>query len=278
MKTHLHTGAAPGLILALLLVAGCDKQPGGQVVAVVGNEEVTIKELQAETRNTARLTGPAAEAANATALKKLVDRNVLAEYARSEGLDRLPEYVERRRQFDQTLLAALAIRKLIGQPPKPTDAEVQAFIAANPTLFAGRQRLSLDQIRIATPPTTGGIKALTDLQDMNAIAARLRAQGTPFERGPAVLDTATIDASIGKQIAALPNGEVFDINRDGSTYITAITGRAPVPPEPSAWPPAAAATLRQEQAARKIEAEVARLKKAAGVRYDPAYQPKTGGS
>lgn len=278
MKSVMHGALVSGLTVGLLLIAGCDKQPGGQVVAVVGNEEVTLKELQAETRGAARDTGPEAAAANAAALEKLVDRNVLADYARSEGLDRQPDYVERRRQFDQTLLAALAIRKLVGQMPKPSDADIQAFIAANPTLFAGRQRLSLDQIRIATPPSASTVKALTDLQNMEAIALRLKAQGTPFQRGPAVLDTATIDASIGKQIVALPNGEVFDINRAGSTYITAITGRSPVPPEPSAWPPAAAETLRRQRLASKVEAEVARLKKAANVRYDPAYKPKAPGA
>lgn len=278
MKLLLQGGASSALVIGLLLLAGCDKQPGGQVVAVVGNEEVTLRELQAEARTSARVTGPEAEAANAAALRRLVDRNVLSDYARAEGLDRLPEYVERRRNFDQTLLAALAIRKLVGQPPKPSDAETQAFIAANPTLFAGRQRLDLDQIRITQPNAPSVVKALTDLQDMDAIAARLAAQGTPFQRGPAVLDTATIDAGIGKQIVALRNGEVFDINREGSTYITAITGRSPVAPEPSAWPAAAAATLREERAARKVEAEVARLKAAAGVRYDPAYKPKAKGS
>lgn len=278
MKLQMRARASVTVLIGVLLLTACQKQPGGQVVAVVGDEEVTLNELRAETRRNVPATGPEAEAANVAALQKLVDRNVLANYARTEGLDRLPEYIERRRQFDQTLLAALAIRKLVGQPSKPSDADVQAFIAANPTLFAGRQRLSLDQIRIAKPNSASTVKALTDLQNMDEIAARLQAQGTPFQRGPAVLDTASIDPGIGKQIVALPNGEVFDINREGSTYITAITGRSPVPPEPAAWPPAAAATLQQQRAAAKVEAEVTRLKQAAGVRFDPAYKPKAAGS
>ncbi|GGI67560.1 hypothetical protein GCM10007973_00930 [Polymorphobacter multimanifer] len=260
------------------LLSGCDKQPGGQVVAVVGKEEVTLKELRAEARTQPDSSGPEVEAANAAALKKLIDRNVLADYARSEGLDRDPDYVERRRQFDQTLLAALAIRKLAGAPATPSDAEVEAFVADNPTLFGGRQQLDLEEIRIPRPSDAGVVSKLTALQSLDAIAARLQAQGIAFERGKAVLDTAAVDAEIGKQIVSLPDGEVFDITREGSTYFAIITGRRPAAADREAWKAAASQLLQRQRSGTAIEAEVARLRTAARIQYDTAYKPKTASS
>ncbi len=260
------------------MLAGCDKQPGGQVVAVVGSEEVTLKELRAEARTRSDSSGPEAEAANAAALKKLIDRNVLADFARAEGLDRDPDYVERRRQFDQTLLAALAIRKLAGAPASPSNAEVEAFVTANPTLFAGRQQLVLEEIRIPQPSDPAFVTTLTGLQDLDAISARLDARGIAFERGNAVLDTATIDPDIGRQIVALPDGEVFDITREGSVYFAIITGRRPAAADRQDWKAAAAQLLQRQRSGAAIEAEVARLRMAARIQYDTAYKPKSAAS
>ncbi len=262
------------VLFGAVLLAGCDKQPGGQVVAVVGNEEVTLRELRAEARTRPESSGPEVEAANAAALKKLIDRNVLADFARTEGLDRDPDYVERRRQFDQTLLAALAIRKLAGAPAKPSDAEVDAFVANNPTLFAGRQQLDLKEIRIPRPSDPALVGKLTALQDMDAIAARLQALGIAFERGNAVLDTASIDAEIAKQIVALPDGEIFDITREGSTYFAAIVGRRPAAADRGSWKAAAAQLLQRQKAGAVIESKVAQLRTAARIQYEPAYKPK----
>lgn len=257
-----------------LLVLGCAKQPGGQVVAVVGDDEITLTELRAEARTPPTAAGPEVLAANAAALTRLTDRNLLAKYARDKGFDRSPDFVARRRQIEQQLLASLAIRELAGPPPKPTPAEVQRYIDTNPTLFAQRQRLEIDRIRMPTPGSPDVIQSLVKLQNLDAAQAQLAGQGVKFERGRGIFDTASVAPEIAKQIAALPNGEVFDLTTDGSTFISTIVGRTPLPSTPANWNAAATATVARDKVASKVEAELAKIRKATKIEYDAAYRPK----
>lgn len=266
-----RTTAALSAIAALLVLGGCDKKPGGQVVAVVGDEEITQQELRAEAATT-----PAAaqdfEAAAPALLQRVIERNLLADYARDQGLDRGPEYVARRRQLEQTLLASLAARKLAGEPKTPSAEDVRKFITDNPTWFAGRERLTLDQLSFPTIPREQ-IKALTELPSMDAIYEKLLSQGVKVTRGRTVLDTASIDPFVGKQIVALPNGEIFDLTTGGQTFIGTVVARAPNPTPADQTNKAAADALLRGKSGKSVADKVAELRKSAKITYAPAYQP-----
>ncbi len=260
-------------VAALLVVGGCGKKPGGQVIAVVGDEEITQQELRAEAMTAAPGAAQDFEAAAPALLQRVIERNLLAEYARDEGLDRGPEYVARRRQLEQTLLASLAARKLAGEPKAPTEAEVRKFMADAPTWFAGRERLTLDQLSFPTPADQSQIKALTELNSVDAIFEKLRTDGVKVTRGRTVLDTGSIDPFVGKQIAALPNGEIFDLSTNGSTFIGTIVARTPNPTPADQAVQAASDALIRAKSGKTVSDKVAELRKAAKVTYAPAYQP-----
>lgn len=268
-----RSAVALSALAALLVLGGCAKKPGGQVVAVVGNEEITQQELRAEALTAPPGTSQDFEAAAPGLLQRVIERNLLAEYARDQGLDRGPEYVARRRQLEQTLLASLAARKIAGSPKPPTDAEVRKFMTEASTWFAGRERLTLDQVSFPTPADPTQIKALTALESLDAIEQKLRAQKVKVSRARSVLDTGTIDPFIGKQIAALPNGEIFDLSTNGTTFIGTIVARAPNPTPAAQATQAAGDALLRGQSGKVVGEKVAALRKAAKITYDPAYQP-----
>ncbi len=260
-------------MLASVTLVSCSKEPGGQVVAVVGDEEITQQELRVEAELLQTPTSRDFQSIAPGLLQRVIERNLLAEYARQQGLDRGPEYVARRRQLEQTLLATLAIRKLSGTPKTPTAAEVQKFIADRPTIFARRERLSLDQVRFATPANSADIKKLTDLGTIDAIAARLTADGVRFERGRPTIDTASIDPAIAKQIVALPIGEIFDLTTADGTSISTMTARAPAPAPVATWTAPATEAVKREQANKAVEAAMAKLRKETEIKYDPPFAP-----
>lgn len=271
----------PGRILPLavmgvaaVFLAGCDKKPGGQVVAVVNNEEVTRQELKLEAQQAQIPEGADPKEAIPTLIGRVVDRNLLAEYARAEGLDRAPEYVARRRQLEKNLLATLALQKLAANQPEPTTAEVDEFIAKNPTAFAQRQMLGLDQIQFPTPADGNALKMITTLPTIEAVEAKLKADGTRFERSPKQLDTASIDTSIARQIIALKDGEVFDISTGGVTYVNIITSRRPAVAPQAEWKPAAADALKRQKLNKALQTEMDRIRNRATIVYDPAFKPK----
>ena len=259
--------------LCLVLVAaltGCQKSPGGQVAAVVNNEEITQQELHAG--------APAGAAQNFQAiapilLQRLIQRNLLADYARQNKLDRNPDYVVQRRQMEQSLLASAAMRHIVGPLPDPSPDDVRKYIADHSSLFAQRERLTLDQVHFPTPSSQQQIKALTALGSIDAIAAKLRATGVNAVRDHPTIDTASIDFPVAHQISALKPGTVFDLSATGTTFISTVTGHSPVSTPPASWNAIAFEGVKRERINAKLGAEVEKLRKDAKISYDPAFKP-----
>jgi peptidyl-prolyl cis-trans isomerase C len=263
-------------LIALATLAGCEKKTGGQVVAVVNSEEITQQELRAEAEANGAPAGTDFQKIAPAMLDRVIQRNLLADYARKQGLDRGPDYVARRRQLEQSLLATLALRKLAGTPTTPTPADVQKFIADNPTLFAGREKLTLDQVGFPTPPDPKQIKALAALGSISAVETKLKADGTPAKRGNAILDTGTVDPSVAVQMTKLANGALFDLSTGGITYISAITGRTAAVTPADTWTAPATEALNRQRMNKTVTDAIANLRKSAKIDYDAAYKPVAG--
>jgi peptidyl-prolyl cis-trans isomerase C len=262
-------------LVALATLAGCEKKAGGQVVAVVNSEEVTQQELRAEAEANGAAAGTDFQKIAPAMLDRVIQRNLLADYARKQGLDRGPDFVARRRQLEQSLLATLALKKLAGTPTTPTPADVQRFIADNPTLFAGRTKLTLDQVGFPTPADPKQIKALAALGSVSAVETKLKADGIPSKRGNAVLDTGTVDPAVSLQMTKLANGALFDLSTNGVTYISTIVDRAPVATAPDTWTAPATEALRRQRMGKSVSDAIANLRKSAKIDYDAAYKPVT---
>ncbi|MFT4025261.1 MAG: hypothetical protein QM676_00435 [Novosphingobium sp.] len=260
-------------ILAIAALSGCHKQPGGQVVAVVNDEEITMQELNTEAQ-AAQLTGNGEQkVAPADLLQRVITRNLLADYAREEGLDRGPDYIARRRQLEQSLLADVAARKLAGTRANPTPAEIDAFIAEHPYAFAERERLVLDQVRFATPAQPAVLKEITDMPTLEGVVAQLEAKNIAFKRGSAVLDTASIGTAPARQILSLKPGEAFSLSVNGETYVSVVKDRKGAALDRAEWPGYAANALRTTRMTTAMTDAVKRLRDKANIKYEPSFQP-----
>src|SRR5579872_745715 len=88
---------APLALGALLLLSGCNfgsssspKTPTGQVVATVGSREITRRELQVELAGSTATTPAAQKAEQQLALRRIIQRVILANAAKAQGLDKDP--------------------------------------------------------------------------------------------------------------------------------------------------------------------------------------------
>jgi EpsD family peptidyl-prolyl cis-trans isomerase len=107
-----------------------------QVVARVGAKEITLSELRLEMGRLGL--SPQDTEAERTALQSLVNRTLLARAARTAELHKKPEGVARMYAAQDQALADYYLA-IASQPAEPSDAEIDAFIAAHPTLFGGRR-------------------------------------------------------------------------------------------------------------------------------------------
>lgn len=264
---------AIALAVSVLLLGGCGKKPGGQVVAVVNSEEITQQELRAEADAAGVPPGQDVAVYAPAILDRIIQRNLLASYAHDQGLDRGPEYVARRRQLEQALLANLSLRKIAEPAGSPSAAEVQAFIAQNPALYARREKLTLDQVRFPTPKDTRQIKTLAALGSIDAIEAKLRADNVPSARGVSAIDTGAVESAVARQVSALKNGEVFDLSVNGTTFISTITARTDVPTSSATWTAPAANLLKRERMQKTVADAMTKMRASAKIEYDPAFKP-----
>jgi EpsD family peptidyl-prolyl cis-trans isomerase len=272
-KLFSRSGAAIVCAGGLLLIAGCDKTPGGQVVAVMNNQEITRLELQSEAQQENLPANLDPRVISPMLLQRIIDRNIMADLAREQGLDRSPQYVTRRRQLEQSLLAELALRKLTGDMREPTAAEIKTYIDTNPILFANRERLKLDIVHFTAPLARNKILELTALPSIDQVYAKLRQDKVTAQRLTTVLDTGTIDIGIAKQIAALPPGTIFDLSAGGMTFIGTVVARENAGVPPTLWPKIAANSIVNDRALKTVGTALSDLRSRAKITYAPAYRP-----
>lgn len=89
-----------------------------------------------------------------------------------------------------------------------------------------------------------------------------------------MLDTATLEPSVARQITVLRNGEVFDISTGGQTFVSAITARSSAAAQQATWSAVAADAIKRQRLMKSVEASMVKLRKDAKIQYDPAFKPK----
>jgi peptidyl-prolyl cis-trans isomerase C len=198
--------------LTALLVVSCSRAaPAGDVVAKVGDREITSAQVSLEVAGTAGPNAQVTKSVQDRALQQIVDRTILAEAARKAGADRSEAFAgERQRVLDALTIEAWKAQ-IAAQTPAPTPEEVQAYIAAHPDTYARRKIYRVEQIRYGQPNNQALLKELEPVNSLSEAAQVLNARGVPFQTIPGDFDTLTAPPTMAEQIAKLQVGEVFII-------------------------------------------------------------------
>jgi EpsD family peptidyl-prolyl cis-trans isomerase len=261
------------LIIALPAVSACsEKKPEGQVVAVVDGEEITIAELnhEAEAQGAGNPSQPAVREAM---LQQIIDRKLLASQAAEKGLDRSSDYLLASRRSNETLLASLLMRKVVGTE-EPYDADIEAFVNKNPAMFAQRRLFVVDQLEFGRPgdPALGRrIEAAKSIDEMEALLA---AAGVQRQRARKTWDSAQLPAELTKKLLSLGTGEPFVIVSTNPLIAGQLLSSSAAPVPAKAQRALAAQGLKQERSARSVEAWLENSRKGADIKYQKGFEPR----
>ena len=258
-------------LMSTVLVAACAKEATGQVAAVVNDEEITLQEVNAELGQMQVPEGVAKEQVQQAALQRIIDRRLLAQAAREDGLDQSPEFLIRRRQMEDALLVQLLGERTGRTTSVPDQAAVDSFVSENPAVFSNRTIFKVDRIQFPLPSDIASLKALEKEKSMDAVAARLREMGIEFNRGEAAMDSAQLGQARLDRIRALPEGEPFVIPEGGLVTVAVITGGTPQPIQGDQARPIAAQLMRNQSLSdamrKRLEAEKAK----AEIKYQEGF-------
>lgn len=276
---------APIALGVLLLLSGCNfrsssspKTPTGQVVATVGSREITRRELQAELAGSTATTPAAQKAEQQLALRRIIQRVILANAAKEQGLDKDPNFALLSQRADESILAQLLENKTAANVPAPSNEEVQQFQETNPNLFAERKAFDVDQIRISRPSDPQLPKKLEPLKTLADIANYLNQNHIIFQRGPNVMDSLGQSPDLLKAILALPPHEVFILSSANEVFVNEITNTRVVPLTGEAATKYAQNTLKsqhvQDAVVRQLNVIVAKASRTVKVAKEFEPPPK----
>lgn len=271
----INRGYIIGVVCMAMVLAGCDKEPEGQVAAVVNGDEITLQEVNAEIGNANVPAGTDSKEVQRAALQRIVERRLLAQSAKEEGLDKTPEYLIRSRQIDDALLVQLLGQRAEKSFQVPDQQALNKYMAENPSMFAGRKMYVVDRIQFGLPADVSQLKSLESAHSMEEVAAKLNGLGIKFERGAAKMDSAQLGQQRMDQILALPDGEPFVIPENGMVTVAVITGESPLAGSSAEMNAIATQALRQKAMSTTLEERLKQARAKGEIKYQPDFAPKT---
>jgi peptidyl-prolyl cis-trans isomerase C len=274
-KSPLGRASALPVVMGVLLLSACQSEPTGQVAAVVDGEEITLTEINAELANMQITEGADQKPMQQLALQRVIERKLLANSARQDGIDQTPEYIVRRQQLEDALLVQLMTQKVARTVKIPTDNDVTAFMSANPNMFENRVIFSVDQIRFLPPSRDDYLKPLGAAKTMQEVVAALNQLGIKFDRGTSAIDTAQLPFDMVQKIREVPAGEPFVVPSDGFVTVSLITGQRAAPMSKDSARPAAVAAVRNKDLGDILQKQISSQRGNANIKYQPGFAPPT---
>lgn len=260
------------------LLAGCGKKSGeqaaaprGQVVAHVGKEVITNQELENEFR---LLNVPADKQKDPDIIKQvlgqLVVRKYLLQQALNEKLDREPGVLlELLRAREQVLENAFIARAVSSKPP--TKADIDRYIANNPSKFAERKLLQVEQIAFPFSPTAQSVvEANREAKSLDEIDQQLTAASIPHGRQNGILSSGDLSPELFDKVQARKPDDVFFVRAGQNGIFFKVVGEQARPLEGEA----ASALARQLMRSDAVKGEIGIATYSANMeaKYEGEYQ------
>ena len=258
---------------AFIALHACSSEPTGQVVAVVNGEEITQQELNAEISELPAPPVGDKEAIRRQILQQIIDRRLMAQVAKEDGLDRDPMYVIRERRLKEELLVQMYGVKTADTVRVPDASSVKKYLADNPGKFSQRTAYLVDQISFDFPSDPKILKALEADKSLADVEETLKSFKIDYSKGANSMDSGNIPTPVLNQILALPAGEPFIIPMQGKVVVSVITGRQPVPTTEQQASPMAAQTMRAESIGKVLRTRLDEAKAKANISYQDGLAP-----
>lgn len=258
------------MVLACVLSA-CEKKPAGQTVAVVNNEEITAADLNAELSSMNVSAADATKDVRNRALEALIDRRLLAQQAKSDGIDKSPEYLNQERRASEGLLINLMMSRQANTQQVPTAAEIAAYEASHPGMFAKHEIWTLDTITYPLPKDPGVLAKITAAKTLDDVAQALTSGGIQYQRTTRPFDSAQLPPPLFAQLSNLAPGEPFVAPGPDKAVASVIVDRKPAPFTPDQQQQLAVASIKHDRLNNLLTQRIKDLKAKAKIEYGSGF-------
>src|SRR5438270_11702178 len=263
------------IVLAIVLaciVSACEKKPSGQTVAVVNDEEITAADLNAELAKENAPTD-ASKDVRAQALQNLIDRRLLVQQAKSDGLDKSSEFLNQERRAIDDLLINMLISRQANTQHVPSARDIGKFEASRPGMFAKREMWTLEQLKYPVPKDSAVTAKINAAKSLDEVAQALTAAGIQYTRASTQFDSALLPPNYYVQLGSLQPGEPFIVSGPRGAVASVITARQPAPLTEDQQRQLALSQMKREQVNQLVAQRVKELTTKAKIAYQPGFGP-----
>jgi EpsD family peptidyl-prolyl cis-trans isomerase len=239
------------LLLALLLLAACQKPEVQPVLARVNGEEIL-----------------ADEAPSRQSLERVIDRELLAQKALEAGLERDPLVAQALDAARRHILAQAWLERRSAGTVARLD-EVRAFYGENPALFGERRIYKLRTLEISAGAGVvdvlrAEVLAARDLED---VAAWLRLRNAAFRPGASTQGAEQLPLTYLSRLASMKEGEIAVFDAPAGAAVVQLVQAQDAPLSEREAAPLIGEFLSGRKRLEVAAVEVKRLRAAAQIEY-----------
>jgi EpsD family peptidyl-prolyl cis-trans isomerase len=223
------------IVCSGLVLGACSKKADvtaapskGQVVAKIGDQVITVQELDNEFR---LANVPVEKRKDPELIKRvmgeLVTRKYMVMQALEAKLDREPTVLlDILRSRELVLANALASRDLTTKGGAISKTDIDNYIANNPLKFADRQLLSVEQISFQLGATTQAvIDATKEMKTLEEVDQKLTAMGVSHGRSAGAVSTGDLPQELLKTVSARKPDDIFFIRSGANGLFFKVTNQ-----------------------------------------------------
>jgi len=276
----LHAGrcAASALFAVLTLLAGCSEKKAGdatQIAASVNQGEISVHQVQYALQRQPRLAAAQPQNAARRALDSLIEQELAAQAARTEGLETDPAVVQAMEAAKREVLARAFQDRLAAKAVSASTDEVERYYDSRPALFNQRRLYTLQEFAMDASE-----------EDVPRIQTALKAAKTVDEIGDALgkigmryrsrqLAQAAEDLPMGtlESVAQLAVGESVLTQQPGGARVYVILQAQPAPVNRAASKGAIEAYLLADRKRVLVAQEMKSLRERAQITYQGTFAP-----
>ena len=264
-------------LFTLLALGACSKEAstaGGQVVAKVNGDEITIHQVNAAMSRFGKLEETQAKEASKQVLNALIDQQILLKKAAETKLDRDPAVLQALEGAKRQILAEAYLGKLAQSASKPSASEVHDYYAQNPALFERRRVYRFQEIllEVNNPETLTAAKEKLDQgKTLRDLAQWLSAEKISYKANESVRPAEQFPPEILPRVHEVKVGQTVIMSTDKGALIMHLVAARDQPVTEAQAKPAIESYLFNKKRADLTQAEMKKMHDAAEIKYLGAF-------
>jgi peptidyl-prolyl cis-trans isomerase C len=201
-------------------------------------------------------------------LETLIDSQLLQEEAVRNKLDRNPLVLQAIERGRTDILAQAHLQSKFALMAAPTGAEIGAYFADHPELFAGRKFFYIKELVLDSKDFTPQLQRQVDRAgSIGEVARWLDARQVPYQTAQLARSSAELAPEMLARLETMRKFQLFVVKAGPKTMLDALHDITPDPVTAAAAAPQIDAFLRNRQRKQVGEQEILRLRKLATIDY-----------